>query len=53
MHNLIVQTSSNMTFNVIDEDIKLIWKCIWLKQYLNPYMLVTDTISGNDRGGVG
>ena len=42
-----------MTFKVIDEDIKLIWKCIWLKQILIPYKLVSDTILGDGRGGVG
>ena len=53
IHNLILQPSSNMTFNVIEEDKKLFWKCIWLKQFLNPFKLVTDSILGNDRGGLG
>ena len=50
IHNLILQPSSNMTFNVIEEGKKLFWKCIWLKQFLNPFKLVIDTILGNDRG---
>ena len=26
---------------------------VWLKQFLNPFKLVTDSILGNDRGGLG
>ena len=53
IHNLILQPSSNVTFNVIEEDKKLFWKCVWLKQFLNPFKLVTGSILGNDRGSLG
>ena len=53
IHNLIVRPSSNKTFHVIDEDKKLFWKRIWLKQFLTSFKFITDTILGNDRRGFG
>ena len=40
----------NMSCNVINKDVEVNWKCIWLKQFLNLCKLVADNNVEKDRG---